>query len=102
MEDSMVSKLFIGTAVVTSALALCACEQRDTTVTRNGDERVATAPAEPATDASRAPASTESGKAELNTETRDYVQKAAMGDMFEVETSRLALSRSASAEIKKI
>src|SRR5689334_2135224 len=102
MEDLMVSKLLIGTAVVTSLVALSACEQRDTTVARNGSDRVATVPAQPAAETPRTAANTDTGKAELNSETRDYVQKAAMGDMFEVESSKLALTRSSAPEIKKI
>jgi len=101
----MPSKLLLGTAVVTSLIALTACEQRDTTVTRNEGDRIAvgpdqSAPAQPAAKGSQT--ATDSGKAELNSETRDYVQKAAMGDMLEVESSRLALNRSATPEIKKL
>ena len=101
----MPSKLLLGTAVITSLIALSACEQRDTTVTRNEGGRIAvgpdqSAPAQPAANGSQT--ATDSGKAELNSETRDYVQKAAMGDMLEVESSRLALNRSAMPEIKKL
>ena len=101
----MPSKLLLGTAVVTSLIALTACEQRDTTVTRNEGDRILvgpdqSAPAQPAAKGSQT--ATDSGKAELNSETRDYVQKAAMGDMLEVESSRLALNRSATPEIKKL
>ena len=101
----MPSKLLLGTALITSLIALTACEQRDTTVTRNEGDRIAvgpdqSAPAQPAAKGSQT--ATDSGKAELNSETRDYVQKAAMGDMLEVESSRLALNRSATPEIKKL
>ena len=101
----MPSKLLLGTALITSLIALTACEQRDTTVTRNEGDRIAvgpdqSAPAQPAAKGSQT--ATDSGKAELSSETRDYVQKAAMGDMLEVESSRLALNRSATPEIKKL
>ena len=101
----MPNKRLLGTAVVTSLIALTACEQRDTTVTRNEGDRILvgpdqSAPAQPAAKGSQT--ATDSGKAELNSETRDYVQKAAMGDMLEVESSRLALNRSATPEIKKL
>jgi putative membrane protein len=38
---------------------------------------------------------------ELTAETRDYVQKAAMGDLYEVEASKVALARSQSADVKE-
>jgi putative membrane protein len=100
----MLGKLLLGTVVITSLVALSACEQRDTTVTSNDNDRVTVAPAGPAT--APAPATntqtiTSNGKAALDSETRDYVQKAAMGDMLEVESSRLALNRSATPEIKQ-
>jgi len=102
----MSSKLLLGTAAIASLLALSACEQRDTTVTRNEGDRVAVGPDQSAPNASQTAtkddARPDNGKAELNGETRDYVQKAAMGDMLEVESSRLALSRSATPEIKQL
>jgi len=43
-----------------------------------------------------------SGKAgELTASTKSYVQNAAMGDMFEIESSKVALDRSKSPDVKK-
>ena len=103
----MSSKLLLGTAVIASLIALSACEQRDTTVTRAEGDRIAVGPDQSAPDASQTATKDDArlpdnGKADLNGETRDYVQKAAMGDMLEVEVSRLALSRSATPEIKQL
>ncbi len=102
----MKNRLFIGTAAILSVVALTACEDQNTAV--NGDTRDQVATTQPASPpgATIDPAAKDAGvtsnaPAELTTETREYVQTAAMGDMFEVEASRVALSRSKSAEVKK-
>lgn len=49
----------------------------------------------------QAPATSQSrGTEPVKVSTSDYVQKAAMGDMFEVESSRLAAEKAADPEIK--
>ncbi len=96
-------KFLIGTAAVLS-LALAACNE-NTVAERDGTKVVATepAPAAPAVD----PGARDAGgvasapAGELTAETREYVQKAAMGDMYEVEASKLALARTKSADVKK-
>ena len=102
----MKHKLRVGVAVL-SLVALSACDEQNTTVNRGPDQRVATAPAQPAPDNTVSATTTKdsngianNGKAELTGETRAYVEKAAMGDLFEVESSKVALSRSQSQEIK--
>jgi putative membrane protein len=102
----MLSKSFVGSAAIASLVVLAACEDQNTTVNQASDDRVATAPAQPDravnTPTNREGQTTAStGKAELTSETRDYVQKAVMGDMYEVEASRLALTRSPTAEVKQ-
>lgn len=102
----MRNRLFIGTAAALSLVALAACEDRNTSVTTGDDnDRVVTAPATPSTaDNTVAKSSDPAGSsapAALNADTRDYVQTATMGDMFEVEASKVALMRAQSAEVKK-
>lgn len=103
-------KLLIGAAAVLS-LALAGCNENNTAANRNSKTQVATtepapAPAppngviEPAANGAGAVASN-AAPAELTAETRDYVQKAAMGDLYEIEASKLALSRTKSADVKK-
>ena len=100
--------VLIGTAAVAS-LALAACNE-NTVADRDGDSRVATAepaPAAPgpAVDPTRKDAggvaSTNTPAAELTAEAREYVQKAAMGDLYEIEASKVALARSQSADVKQ-
>jgi putative membrane protein len=100
--------VLIGTAAALS-LALAACNE-NTVADRDGTTDVATtepapAPATPTVDPTAAKDT--SGVAgttpaiELTAETRDYVQKAAMGDLYEVEASKVALARSQSADVKE-
>jgi putative membrane protein len=109
MEDTMRSKLLVGTAALVSLFALAACEEQNTTVAERDGGKVATAPAQPgAKGTTTAPLdnvtvpSPSTGKAELDSESREYVQDAAMGDLFEIETSRLALQRASSPEVKQM
>ena len=108
----MRGRVFIGTAAVLALVALTACEDQNTSATTDGDDHVVTtAPASPppanatgAADNQVAKSSDPVGSsapAELNGETREYVQMATMGDMFEVEASKVALMRARSAEVKK-
>jgi putative membrane protein len=98
-------KVLIGTAAVMS-LALAACNE-NTAADRDGTSKVATtepAPAAPAVNPAAKDAGGVAGSsqpAELAAETRDYVQKAAMGDLYEVEASKLALTRTKSDDVKK-
>ena len=101
-------KVLIGTAAVLS-LALAACNE-NTVADGDSRDQVATsepapAPAMPAIDPTTAKdASGIAGKTsttELTAETRDYVQKAAMGDLYEIEASKVALARSQSADVKE-
>lgn len=101
-------RLMVGTAALASLVTVAACEEQNTTVAKRDGDRVATAPAQPGTagsvsgDQDITGPSTNTGKAELNSETREYVQNAAMTDLFEVEASRLALQRSSSPEVKRV
>jgi putative membrane protein len=106
----MLGKSFVSSAAIASLFALAACGEQNTVVNPASDERVATGPAQPGTPGAMDTAqkqnksgqtATNTGKAELTSDTRDYVQKAAMGDMFEIESSRLALTRSPNAEVKQ-
>ena len=102
----MRGKLLVGTAALLSLVTLAACEEQNTTVAERDGAPVATAPGQPGTSTAvpGGPNSvtTNTGKAELNAETREYVQNAAMGDLFEIESGRLALQRSSSAEVKEL
>ena len=104
--------LLIGAAAALS-LALTACNENrvaetdESQVATTEAPRGETAPAPttaPAVDPTAKDASGIAGKTavtELTAETRDYVQKAAMGDLYEVEASKLALARSQSDDVKK-
>lgn len=98
-------KVLIGTAAVMS-LALAACNE-NTVAERDRANKVATAepaPAAPAVNPAAKDAggvATSSQPAELTAETRGYVQKAAMSDLYEVEASKLALMRTKSDDVKK-
>jgi putative membrane protein len=100
----MRGKLLVGTAALVSLFALAACEEQNTTINEGSGDRVATAPGQPETTGVPGSATGPSvtGPVELDSDTRDYVQNAAMGDMFEIESSRLALQRSSSAEVKEL
>jgi putative membrane protein len=100
--------VLIGTAAALS-LALAACNE-NTVADRDGTADVATtepapAPAAPTVDPTAAKdASGIAGTTptvEFTAETRDYVQKAAMGDLYEIEASKVALARSQSADVKE-
>jgi putative membrane protein len=100
-------KVLIGTAAVMS-LALAACNENTVAEKDRANEVAATepapAPAAPAVDPGAKDAggvAASSQPAELTAETRDYVQKAAMGDLYEVEASKLALMRTKSDDVKK-
>ncbi|MET0546547.1 MAG: DUF4142 domain-containing protein [Caulobacterales bacterium] len=56
-------------------------------------------PGAEATDQGEAPKATEDNTA-ANQQSLDFIQKAAMGDMFEIEASKLALTKSQSTSIK--
>jgi putative membrane protein len=99
--------LLIGTAAALS-LALAACNE-NTVAEQDSRDQVATtepapAPAAPAVDPTAKDAGGIAGKTpitELTAETRDYMQKAAMGDLYEIEASKVALARSQSADVKE-
>jgi putative membrane protein len=88
------------------SLALAACNE-NSVAERDRANKVATtepAPAAPAVNPAAKDAGGVAGPAqpaELTAETRDYVQKAAMGDLYEVEASKLALMRTKSDDVKK-
>jgi putative membrane protein len=103
MEDLMRGKLLVGTAALVSLMTLAACEDQNSTSSNTSDNRVATAPAGSTSNGTATTTSqATSGKAELDSDTREYVQMAAMGDMFEIESSRVALDRSPSMDVKNI
>jgi len=100
-------KVLIGTAAVLS-LALAACNE-NTVAEGDSRDQVATtepapAPSAPAVDPTAKDAGGIAGKTptgEFTGETREYVQRAAMGDLYEIEASKVALARSQSADVKK-
>jgi putative membrane protein len=95
-------KLFIGTAAALSLATLTACEDQNAANRDANDRVVTTEPATPPNVAATNPDTVgTNAPAELNSETREYVQTAAMGDMFEVEASKVALMRARSADVKK-
>lgn len=100
----MYHKLLIGTAAALS-LALAACNEN--TVAERDETKVATTepapgPATPTVDpgAKDAGGVQTSAPAELTANTREYVQMAAMVDLYEIEASKLALMRSRSEDVK--
>jgi len=101
----MTRKFFLGTATVLSIVGLAACDNQNAAVDRDtSDQVVTTEPATPPSvtaQDSKTSGSVTNAPAELNGDTREYVQTAAMGDMFEVEASRVALARARSPEVKK-
>lgn len=95
-------KSLVGAAAI---LSLAGCGDQNTAVNNDArDKVVTTEPASPpgaVGDPAREPGSaTTNAPAELTADTREYVQKAAMGDMFEVEASRVALARARAANVK--
>lgn len=100
----------IGATALSLALAACnenTAADRDQNQVATTDSSPATTqptPAAPAIDPVAKHAGGIAGKtavAELTAETRDYVQKAAMGDLYEIEASKLALARTQSDDVKK-
>jgi putative membrane protein len=102
----MSCKLLARTAAVLSLVALAACDNPNTAANRNAKDQVVTTEPAPRSGAvtdtkdSSGPA-TNTPAGELTADTRDYVQKAAMGDMYEIEASKIALSRSKSPDVKR-
>src|SRR5687767_12542848 len=103
-------KLLVGTAAVLSLVALAGCEDQNVAANRDANDRVATTqPSNPPGEQTAVvnPAAKDAGgvatnpPGELTADTREYVQMAAMGDMFEVEASKIALMRAQSPEVKK-
>jgi putative membrane protein len=100
-------KMLVGTAAALS-LALAACNE-NTVADRDNAEQVAAnepapAPAGSAVDPTAKDAGGFAGAAspaEMTAETREYVQKAAMGDLYEIEASKVALARTKSDDVKK-
>ena len=100
-------KVLIGTAAVLS-LALAACNE-NTVADADSRDQVATtepapAPAVPAVDPTAKDAggvASQTPTGEFTAETREYVQRAAMGDLYEIEASKVALARSQSADVKE-
>lgn len=80
-------------AAAALAVALAACGDKTT-----ADNATTAAPAETTT-TGEAPKANESNTA-ADQGTIDFIQKAAMSDMFEIEASKLALTRSQAAGIK--
>jgi len=97
-------QVLIGTAAALS-LALAACNEN--TVAERERTKIATtesAPVSPALDPGAKDAggvATNTPPAELTADTREYVQMAAMGDLYEIEASKIALARTKSADVKR-
>jgi putative membrane protein len=89
----MISRLTAFSAAFVLAAALAACSDNTT-----ADNATTAAPVTP-TEGGEAPKATEANTA-ADQGTIDFVQKAAMSDMFEIEASKLALTRTQSADIK--
>jgi putative membrane protein len=77
-----------------AAMGLAACGDKNT-----ADNATSTVPGAEATDHGQLPAATEDNTAG-DQQSIDFIQKVAMSDLFEVEASKLALTKSQSASIK--
>lgn len=77
-----------------AAMGLSACGDKNT-----ADNATSTVPGAEATDQGQLPVATE-GNTAADQRSIDFIQKAAMTDLFEIETSKLALTKSQSASIK--
>lgn len=88
------SVLIVGAAV--AALAVAACNKKNDTTT-TADNSAATQPAQQPDAHPAATVPTPSNEAAAP----DFVAKAAAGDMFEIESSKIALKRATNAEVKK-
>lgn len=98
-------KLLIGAAAL-SFLTLAACGDQNTAGDGDANDQVVTTEPASSPGAVIDPAAKDAGgitstaPAEMTADTREFVQKAAMGDMFEVQASRIALMRARSANVK--
>src|SRR6185503_15192068 len=106
----MRSKLFVGTVAVLALAGLAGCNERvssnDHRATQNpqtaSSETQTLPPADTATVAKDStPNEASSQPLEVTATTKRYAEGAASADMFEVESSKIALDRSKSPEIKK-
>jgi len=88
-------KTFLIATACLSALALAACNQQ-----KGAEPAGQTDPVDTAQDLTGAATGVATGAAgAVNTET--FLRDAAMGDMYEIQSSRMALERSQNAQIKK-
>jgi len=87
-------RLLTTTAAIAGALALSACGDKNT-----ADEATSTAPGAELTEQGQLPEAT-SGNVAADQGSIDFIQKAALSDMFEVEASKIALAKSSSPSIK--
>ena len=81
-------------AVLFGALTLSACGDKNT-----ADEATSTAPAAGTTEQGQMPEATADNTA-ADQGSIDFIQKAAMSDMFEIEASKIELTKSQSAQVK--
>ncbi len=89
--------LAIASAIALAAASLAACGDNTT-----ADNATSAAPASVAgtTPQGEAPKATPDNTAAADQGTIDFIQKAALSDMFEIEASKLALAKSKSTDIK--
>lgn len=89
----MFKRAFHLTAVATLATALTACGDNTT-----ADNATTAAPA--ATTAEGETPKADDNNTAADQKTIDFIEKAALSDMFEIESSKLALQKSSSADVK--
>jgi putative membrane protein len=113
MEDKMQRNMMLGTIGVLGLALLAACNQETSYNTPPNTEPTAnttTAASEPApgskNDTVSAVKDAVSGgvgavNAQFTTSTKGFVEGAVMGDIYEIEASKIALNRAKSADVKK-
>lgn len=87
-------RLLTTTAALAAALALAACGDKNT-----ADEATSTAPGTELTEQGQLPEATANNTA-ADQGSIDFIQKLALSDMYEVEASKIALTKSTSPSVK--
>jgi putative membrane protein len=110
MENTMRGAILIGSVVVFALGGLSACNQNVSSSSRPTAQnpQIASADTQPAskneivtTSQEATPTSASAKPTDVTATTKRYAEGAAMGDMFEIESSRVALDRSKSDDVKK-
>jgi putative membrane protein len=87
-------RLLTTTAALAAALALAACGDKNT-----ADEATSTAPGAELTEQGQLPEATDNNTA-ADQASIDFIQKLALSDMYEIEASKIALTKSTSPSVK--